>query len=151
MNGKVLSFYLNHKMFGLDISLVKEISRRVEYSHVPDSDPTIVGLMNLRGQVVSLFDLSQILGISSVKHELSKTEKPSSRNMACIILKAQGNGSNQVGFLIDESGDVLDIQHDWCEKTPANVEEIRSEYISEVVKLHEKLLLILDAERVFDR
>jgi len=151
MNGKVLSFYLHQKMFGLDINLVKEISRRVEYSHVPDSDPTVVGLMNLRGQIVTLFDLSRILGLTSMGFEHNKNEKSIVKNTACIILKSQGNSSNQVGFLIDDSGDVLDIQHDWCEKTPANVEEVRGEYISEVVKLQEKLLLILDAERVFDR
>ncbi len=145
MTGKVLSFYLRGKMFGLDINLVKEISRRFEYSHVPDSDPQIVGLMNLRGQVVTLFNLGKILGLSEPEQ---RNEEKS--NAACIILKAQANNPNQVGFLIDQSGDVLDIQQDWCEKTPANVEEINGEYISEVVKLNDQLLLMLDTDRVFE-
>ena len=145
MTGKALSFYLNNKMFGLDINLVKEISRRVEYSYVPDSDPQIVGLMNLRGQVVTLFDLSKILGLKEDESADGKENKTS----ACIILKAQANNPNQVGFMIDQSGDVLDIQKEWCETTPANVEEIRGEFIREVVKLNEELLLILDTERIF--
>ncbi len=145
MTGKALSFCLRGKMFGLDIKLVKEISRRFEYSHVPDSDPKIVGLMNLRGQVVTLFNLGKILDLPEQEQE----EKGKS-NAACIILKAQTNNPNQVGFLIDQSGDVLDIQQDWCEKTPANVAEINGEYISEVVKLNDQLLLMLDTDHIFE-
>ncbi len=147
MNGKALSFYINDKMFGLDIRLVKEISRRFEFSHVPDANPNIVGLMNLRGQVVTLFNISRILGLDQPIHEKEQVEE---RNTACIILKAHPNNPNQIGFLIDRSGDVLDIQHEWCEKTPANVEEVNTEYIREVVKLTDELLLMLDTDKVFD-
>lgn len=143
MNGKVLSFYVNDKLFGLDIRLVKEISRRFEYSHVPDTNPHIVGLMNLRGQVVTLFNLKRILSLQQSTDDIFG-------NSACIILKAHHNNPNQIGFLIDRSGDVLDIQNEWCEKTPANVEEINTQYIREVVKLKNDLLLILDTDRVFD-
>ncbi len=142
MNGKALSFYINDKMFGLDIKLVKEISRRFEYSHVPDSNANIVGLMNLRGQVVTLFNLGSILG-------LTKDNEEKVSNTACIILKAHHNNPNHVGFLIDRPGDVLDIESEWCEKTPANVEEINTEMIREVVKLEDELLLILDSDKVF--
>lgn len=142
MNGKALSFYINDKMFGLDIKLVKEISRRFEYSHIPDANPNIVGLMNLRGQVVTLFNLGRILG-------LTKDEEAGVSNAACIILKAHSNNPNHVGFLIDRPGDVLDIESEWCEKTPANVEEINTEMIREVVKLDDELLLMLDSEKVF--
>jgi len=145
MTGKVLSFYLKGKMLGLDINLVKEISRRFEYSHVPDSNPHIVGLMNLRGQVVTLFDLGQMLGLSNVTGNENQNNYT-----ACIILKAPSSNPDQVGFLIDESGDVFDIQQEWCEKTPANVKEINGEYISEVVKLNNQLLLILDTAQVFE-
>lgn len=143
MTGKALSFYLKDKMFGLDIKLVKEISRKVDFSVVPDSDPNIVGLMNLRGQVVTLFHLGKILGLES-------DDADHKNESACIILKALPNQPHQIGFLIDRSGDVIDIQEDWCEKTPANVEEINGEYIKEVVKLNEELLLMLDTEVVFD-
>ncbi|SFH51653.1 purine-binding chemotaxis protein CheW [Tindallia magadiensis] len=141
MNGKALTFFINEKMFGLDIKLVKEISRKVEFSEVPDSDPNIAGLMNLRGQVVTLFCLSKILELES------SSQKDES---ACIILKALPNQPHQIGFLIDRTGDVVDIHEDWCEKTPANVEEVKNEYIKEVVKLEEKLLLMLDTDVVFD-
>lgn len=143
MTGKALSFFLKDKMFGLDIKLVKEISRKVDFSEVPDSDPHIVGLMNLRGQVVTLFHLGKILGLDA---EDGKDDDEA----ACIILKALPNQPHQVGFLIDRTGDVIDIQDDWCEKTPANVEEIKGEFIKEVVKLNDELLLMLDTEVVFE-
>lgn len=142
MNEKVLSFYINDKMFGLDIKLVKEISRRFEYNHIPDANPNIVGLMNLRGQVVTLFNLGRILGLI-MDPDLKGSDG------ACIILKAQPNNPNPVGFLIDRPGDVIDIDGEWCEKTPANVEEINTDFIREVVKLEDAILLILDSEKVF--
>ena len=143
MTGKALSFFLKNKMFGLDIKLVKEISRKVEFSEVPDSDPHIVGLMNLRGQVITLFHLGKILGLNSENADEND-------EAACIILKSLPNQPHQIGFLIDRTGDVVDIQDDWCEKTPANVEEINGEYIKEVVKLNNELLIMLDTEIVFD-
>jgi chemotaxis signal transduction protein len=44
LNGKVLSFYINNTLFGINITLIREINRNVEYTPVPDAPPYIVGL-----------------------------------------------------------------------------------------------------------
>lgn len=141
MSERVLTFYLNGHLFGIDITLVKEINRSVEYTPVPDSKPYIVGLFNMRGQIVTLFDLAKLM-----HYEAGDLVKGS----ACVILKASQNDPNQVGFLIDKSRDVLEIENLDKELPPANVGGIDGTFISGVVKLKDDLLLIINPKNIFN-
>lgn len=140
MSERVLTFYLNGYLFGIDITLVKEINRSVEYTSVPDSKPYIVGLFNMRGQIVTLFDLAKLMNYEAEERLNSA---------ACIILKAAPNDPNQVGFLIDKSGDVIEVDTKDKELPPANIGGIDGVYISSVVKLKEDLLVIIDPNKIF--
>jgi purine-binding chemotaxis protein CheW len=140
MTGKVLTFYLRGSLFGIDIKLIKEINRNVEFTPVPGARPYILGLFNMRGQIVTIFDLSQMIGISD---EICK------ESSTCIILKPTVIAQNHVGFLIDKPGDVIDISEDNSELPPANVSNIESEYIKNVVMLDDRLLIIMDPEKIF--
>lgn len=131
---------MNDSLFGIDIVLIREINRNVEYTSVPGARPYIVGLFNMRGQVVTLFNLSRLIGIRKEDGKLRTT---------CIILKAPANDPNQIGFLIDKPGDVIDLDKEDCEVPPANVVGVEGEYISQVVKLKDQLLMILDPDKIF--
>lgn len=120
--------------------LIREINRNVEYTSVPGARPYIVGLFNMRGQVVTLFDLSKLIGL---------TQETEMKRSTCIILKAPANDPNQIGFLIDKPGDVIDLDQEECEIPPANVVGVEGEYINQVVKLRDQLLMILDPEKIF--
>jgi purine-binding chemotaxis protein CheW len=136
----VLTFYLNNQLLGVDIKLVKEINRNVEYTPVPDSPPNIVGLFNMRGQIVTLFNLAGLMNYGRNETTQSK---------ACIILKAPPNDANQLGFLIDKPGDVINVSSDNSESPPANVGNVDVEYIECVVKLKNELLIIVDPKKIF--
>lgn len=131
---------MNDSLLGIDIVLIREINRNVEYTAVPGARHYIVGLFNMRGQVVTLFDLAKLIGLKQ------EEERP---RATCIILKAPANDPNQIGFLIDKPGDVIDLDNEDCEVPPANVVGVEGEYISQVVKLKDQLLLILDPEKIF--
>ena len=139
MTDKVLSFFIDNSLFGIDIKLIKEINRNVEYTPVPGAKEHLVGLLNMRGQVVSIFDFSKLIGIRNVHAKRS----------TCIILKASQSEPNHVGFLIDRPGDVIDVGKDECEIPPANVSSFEGEYISNVVKLKNDLLVIIDPDKLF--
>ncbi|MGE5405478.1 MAG: chemotaxis protein CheW, partial [Candidatus Saccharibacteria bacterium] len=124
MSEKLLTFNLSGRLFGLDITLVKEIIRNLEYTPVPDSRAEIVGLLNLRGQVVTLFDLAKLM---DYEHE------DSSRTSGCIILKNSSQNPNYIGFLIDKPGDVIDVGNEIVEPLPANTGGVDSKYLREVV------------------
>lgn len=140
MDDKVLSFYINDSLFGINITLIKEINRNIEYTAVPDAKPYIVGLFNMRGQIVTLFNIAKLMGIKEDTELLRST---------CIILKAAPNDPNQVGFLIDKPGDVIDLNKEEWEMPPANVVGLEGEYINRVVKQNDKLLMIIDPEIIF--
>ncbi len=142
MTGKVLTFYLRDALFGIDITLVKEINRNVEFTSVPGAPEYVAGLFNMRGQVVTLFDLGKMIGFGTGEWKQSS---------ACIILKPFLGDENQVGFLIDAAGDVADIHEELCEPAPANVGGVESEYIHCVGKLKGELIIIIDPKKVFAR
>lgn len=136
---KVMSFYLCDSLFGIDIIKVKEINRRVEYTPVPGSNPVVSGLYNMRGQIVTLFDLSRILGYATRLNQ---------GQLGCIILKPTASHLHQFGFLIDAPGDVIEIPNDISESPPANVDHIAGELLEKVVKLEDQLLLVLHSEKI---
>lgn len=139
---KVLSFFINGSLFGIKMTLIKEINRNVEFNIVPNSKPHIVGLFNMRGQIVTLFDLVTLLGL---KEDVLK------KKTTCVILKSTDNDPNQFGFLINDLGGIIDVDTENFESPPANVVGIECYYISSVVKLEDKLLMMLDPEKVYQQ
>lgn len=137
---KILSFRLEKELFGIEITSVKEINRNVEYTIVPNAPKSFVGLFNMRGQIVSLFNLATILGYE---------KKPFVSKATCIILKCEPDNPNQRGFVIDKTGDVLDIEEDVCEDPPANVDVFEYKHVKKVARLDNELLLIIDPASVF--
>ncbi|MFZ5354635.1 MAG: chemotaxis protein CheW [Bacillota bacterium] len=139
MKEKLLTFYIGDCYFGINVTLVKEINRRVDWTAVPGAKPHIIGFFNMRGQIVTLFDLGVILGLDRGDRQ---TGAP------CIILKAPKD-PNQVGFLIDRSGDVIEVERDDFEAPPANIGSVEGEYIDSIVKLKEELLIVLNTGKIF--
>ena len=137
---KILSFRLNGMLLGIETQFVKEINRNVEYTEVPLAPEKIVGLFNMRGQVVTLLNLAYYLGYEKTNDSPRNT---------CIILKTQGN-RGQVGFLIDTMEDIFDIEDEQCEESPANSKGKVNRFMKCVAKLENELLLIIKNEAIFD-
>lgn len=140
MTENVLSFRLCDQLLGVDVTLVKEINRNVEYILIPGAKDHIVGFFNMRGQVVTLFDLAKLLNLGEMKAQ---------EKMICIVLKSPKD-PNQVGFLIDSPGDVLEYLVEDNEATPANVGTEVSEYIESVIKLKGELLMVINTKNIFN-
>ena len=139
MTGRVLTFYLCGTLCGIDIETAKEINRNVSYTQIPGAATHIVGLLNLRGQVVTLLDLAQLINF----------KQTSARNNShCIILKNKAEDPDQVGFFIDKRGDVIDVTPNMCEPVPANIADVEKKMIHKVVKLEDEILLILDLKGI---
>ncbi len=140
MTENILTFKLCNNLLGLDVTLVKEINRNIEFTPIPGSKNYVVGFFNMRGQVVTLFDLAKLLGIGDTKEQETRT---------CIVLK-HPKDPDQVGFLIDNPGDVLEIDRDESELPPANIGLAESEFIESVVKLKDELLIVIDPRKIFE-
>ena len=139
MTERVLTFYLSGSLCGIDIAVAKEINKNVDYTPVPNSFDHVVGLLNLRGQIVTLVDLAQLL------HFKETSEK---RKSHCIILKKNAMHPDQVGFFIDKMGDVIDVASDMYQTAPANIGDVEDGFINKVVKLKDEVVLMLNLSKI---
>jgi purine-binding chemotaxis protein CheW len=135
---KILTFYIAGELFGIDVNLVKEITRNIGYTPLLNGKKYIKGLMNLRGNIVTIFDLEIILG--------GKTDKEVV-NLQCIVLKTEDN--QQLGFLVDKTADVIEVEEEIFCKLPEDIVEKKENYISSVVKVQGEMIKILDFHKAF--
>lgn len=131
-----VTFSVGGLLAGLDVRSVREINRLPDITPVPRAPAFVRGLVNLRGQTVTVFDLGACLAVGNC---LLSEE---SRN---VVLKADA-----VGLLVDRVGDVVQAESGEVEPPPANAGEIDAELVEGVVKLPDDLLLILSVPRLLD-
>jgi len=131
-----VTFQIGDHLLGIDILRVREINRVLDITPVQHAQPYMRGLINLRGQIVTIFDLGVRLGLGPRK----LTER--SHN---IILKP-----DTVGLLADSIGDVVETREEDIEPPPANAGEIEGKFIEGVLKLETDLLVILSAGKLLE-
>ena len=131
------TFRLGDRLFGLDLTSIREINRILDITPVPHSREHVRGLINLRGQIVTILDLGVRLGLE--RQDACET----SHN---IILKASGN--DLVGLLVDAIGDVVEADPSTMEPPSANVSEAEAGCLAGVIKADSGLLVLLDIHEV---
>jgi purine-binding chemotaxis protein CheW len=129
------TFFVDQYFFGIDISHVQEVIRYQEMTRVPLVPRVIRGLINLRGQIVVAIDL---------RRRLNAPERPDDQlPMNVVVRTADG----ALSLLVDEIGDVLEVQEETFERPPETLQGIARELVLGVHKLPSGLLLILDTEK----
>jgi len=129
------TFYLNGLFFGVEVLKVQEVIRYQEMTRVPLAPRMIEGLINLRGQIVTAIDL---------RRRLELPPRAEGRLPMNVVVRTDDGA---VSLLVDEIGDVLEIQEDTYERPPETLNGVARELIQGVYKLKERLLLILDTEK----
>lgn len=133
---QLVSFHIGTEEFGLDILRVQEINRMVEITRVPNAPPFVTGVINLRGRVIPIVDLRERFGLA---------RKENDKNTRIIVVELKGR---VVGFVVDSVQEVLRIPKSITEPPPPMVAGIGSEYITAVGKLEDRLLILIDLERI---
>ncbi len=135
---QLVNFRLRDEEFGLDIGSVKEITKVVDITHIPEAPSFIYGVTNLRGQVIAVIDLARQFGLAP-QQELPETAK-------IVVTEIKGQ---TVGMLVDEVPEVLKIADENIEPAPELVQtEVRTDYIKGVGKLDNRLIILLDLEKL---
>jgi purine-binding chemotaxis protein CheW len=133
---QLVTFTIASEEFGVEILKVQEIIRTLEITRVPRSPAFVEGVINLRGKVIPIIDLRRRFGIES---------KTSDKDTRIIVIEI-----NQmvVGFVVDSVSEVLRIPASTVEPPPSIVAGIDSEYISGVGKLNDRLLIMIDLNKL---
>lgn len=135
-----LTFLLNGEMFAIGILHIKEIIEFGSLTEVPLMPAFIRGVINLRGSVVPVIDLSARFG-------RSRTEV--SRRTCIVIIEVNGADQMQdVGVMVDSVSEVLEIARAEIEPPPSFGAQIRVDFIRGMGKVNGKFVILLDVDKV---
>lgn len=133
---ELATFYIGDALCGMDILKVQEINKLMQMTKVPQAPEYVLGILNLRGQIVTIIDLGKKLGLG----ETDISRDP--RNI--IVNSAVGH----VGLLVIKIGDVVAADMEKLEPPPANMRGIQGDFFTGVYKTQNTLIGILDVEKV---
>ncbi len=132
---QLVSFYLGGEEFAMEILKVQEIIRMVDLTRVPNAPRFVEGVINLRGKVIPVIGLRHRFGLEPKEHD---------KQTRIVVVEIHGT---VVGFVVDSVSEVLRIPTDTVEPPP-RLAKTEREYVSGVGKLANRLLLLLDVDRL---
>ena len=128
-------FYLGDTLCGLDIGLVQEIYDDLDITHVPLAPDYILGVMNLRGQIITVIDQRCKIGLGN-----------STINESSRVLIVRSN-KDYLGLLVDRIADVITTAGKKIQKPPSNVKGLQGAYFHGVIHTESnELLALLDLD-----
>ncbi len=135
---QLCTFSLDGIQFGVDVQQIQEVMVYHEMTPVPLSPAVVQGLINLRGQIVIAIDL---------RRRLKLPERPAHMRPMNVVLRTDDGA---VSLLVDEIGDVLEVNPDAFERPPDNLTGEPRELIKGAYKLPHGLLLLLDTHKALE-
>lgn len=132
------TFYLDRSLFGVEVGRVQEVIRSQEMTAVPLAPSVVRGLINLRGQIVTALDLRRRLG---------RPDHADARAPMNVVVRSE---EGAVSLLVDEIGDVLEVDSLQLEPPPRTLVGRSRELIRGVVQREQGLLLVLDIDRTLE-
>lgn len=138
--GKYLTFALGKEEYGLEILKVREIIGMLEITGVPQTPDYIKGVINLRGRVIPVIDLRLKFGLEAAAYN--------ERTCIIVVDVKGGEGTIQMGIVVDSVSEVLNILAEDIEPTPTFGTRLDTEYILGIAKVKGRVLILLDIDRV---
>ena len=135
---QLITFYVDELFLGVDINRVKEINRHVDVTPTPHAPEYVRGVVNLRGEVVTVVDLRCVLRLPVA--EVTR------QNRNVVV----NSDTEAVGLLVDRVADVVTAVCEDIEPSPSNVGGVEGSFFKGVYRLDSELLVILDVDKVLD-
>ncbi len=132
----LVTFYLDREEYGIDVRQVQEIRRLTEITSVPRAPEFVRGVINLRGRILPVLDLKRKLGLGEVGE---------SRAARIVVVRVR---DRLIGLLVDGASQVPKIPLSRIEAPPEEVVERGGAYIRGVAKLEDRLIILVDLERL---
>lgn len=131
---EIAVFQLADLVCGLNISDVQEINKNIDVTAVYQAPDYVAGIINLRGQIVTIIDLAKRLGMQK------KRLHSGGRN---VIVNSQ---NERIGLIVDAIDDIISIDKHSILPRPPNIDSTLRDYVQGVVQRGSDLVLILDVE-----
>lgn len=133
---QIVSFLLGEEEFGLDIMKVQEIILVGEITKMPQVPEYVRGMINLRGHIIPVVDLRK-------RFEQPPREKTEEQRIIVVNI-----GTRTIGIVVDAVNEVLRVTPDQIEPPPTGIGNVQR-FITGLLKIDEKLIILLDIEGLF--
>src|SRR5512139_745198 len=137
---QVLTFSLGEETYGVDILRVKEIRGWSPVTRIPRSTESVLGVLNLRGAIVPIIDLRVRFALQA----------PQFTPVTVIIVLSllTENGQRECGIVVDSVRDVADVATDSIRPAPSMNAGDTGDFIEGITTCDERMLILLDADRL---
>ena len=133
---QLVVFNLADEDYGVDIGTVREIIQMQAITKVPEAPHFTEGVINLRGSVIPVVDLRK-------RFRLEEAERDKDSRIVVVT-----SGGEDIGIVVDSVAEVLRISSDSIEPASSIITTTNSEYLLGIVKLQNKMVILLDTDRV---
>ena len=131
-----VTFYLDNEKYGIKVMQVQEVLRMTEIAPVPGAPDYVIGIINLRGNVVTVIDTRRRFGLMDAE---------ASDETRIVIVEAD---NNVVGILVDSVAAVVDLRESEVETAPNVGNDESSKYIQGVSSQGDGLLILVDVNKL---
>lgn len=135
---KYLVFQIGNESYGVPLLQVQEIRTYTPATRVPGAPPYVLGVINLRGNIIAVLDARQRFGLP-----------PADEDTATVIVVAQVEGKT-FGLRVDSVSDVMDVPLQEVQPPPPIGSEEAQRFLSGLVHLNERVLILLNLPEIFD-
>lgn len=138
MDNKYVIFNLDNEYYGITIESVVAIEKMENITRIPNSPNHIKGLINLRGDVITLI---------SLREKINKEDKDIDLDSRIIVVS---DDDVTLGLVVDSSSEVIEIDSDNIDSPPSTSENQSSNYISGVARVGDRLVILLDLSKILE-
>jgi purine-binding chemotaxis protein CheW len=135
MSRRYCTFAVADLLLGIEVERVQEVLRDQELTPVPLADPSVLGLLNLRGQIVTAID---------ARHRLGLAARSPDQSAAHVIVRC---ADEAVSLAVDVEDEVVVVDDEAHEPVPATLSPSIAGLVTGIYKLDAALLLVLDTDR----
>jgi purine-binding chemotaxis protein CheW len=136
----LLLFRMGDEWYCVRVSDVREIYQEYRITSIPCVPDHLLGVVNIRGEILSVTDLARMMGLGEV--DMAQPVQP-----PALVLQ---NDQASTAIVVDEIGDIAEVAHDAIEPPISIIDRGQAEFISGSVHLEETMIGLLNVERVLE-
>lgn len=137
-----LTFILDGEEYGVPILKVNGIQGWEKTTPIPNSPSYVLGIINLRGEVVPIIDLRKRFGLKTVPYD--------THTVVIVVRLEQEDKKRTIGLVVDAVADVYDIKREQVHNTPDFGSKVGNDFVQGLGMINEKMVILLEIDRLID-
>lgn len=140
LDNRYMEFLLGDQLFAIPLMSVKEVIQRPDVTAVPNMPAHFEGMMNLRGQILGVFNVRKKLSAKTKEQRVTTPE-------VVVVIEHEGLS---VGMLVDEVSRVLHAQEDQLKPAPIRGDDPAAKYVKAVIQFGSEMVLTIDVAELLE-